>query len=371
MQPLPRAAVPPREQFNIISNAPLIGNESAPVAPAGGNTTRPVNPIQIDAPALPYRRVSQQIGQVPPSNPTIEAMKRGELSLLYPIENHSVHQPWSPTAEPSAAPRKLTSSQCRALRAQVPTGDEWGQITALQVILAEEEIQKQVEEKKRARLQTKEEVLAQIEVNKRKQAELLIQKKGTGAETDAMRELERKWTEEASKLQEEIAFKNMTYKQQLDYDARKKREAVERVKHMFSTLSLFESVYLEMHWSDSNHHKRTMVLQTVLVMYIFSSPVPHTRSCLDHLGRTTGNKTKSHAISNTNWNSLHVIANVNGPKNLSFKVRLTHSRRPPNMRWPSRPNKKKGNARLTSRSWKKWYATQTQLSISTAVLPVF
>ncbi len=223
--------MPQREQFNIISNAP-IGDESAPVGPTGGKTTRPVNPIQVDAPALPYRRVSQQIGQVPPSNPTIEAMKRGDLSLLYPIENHSVHQPWSPTAESSAAPRKLTSSQCRALRAQVPTGDEWGQITALQVMLAEEDIQKQVEEKKRARLQTKEEVLAQIEANKRKQAELLIQKKGIGADTEAMRELERKWTEEASKLQEEIAFKNMTYKQQLDYDARKKREAVERVKKM-------------------------------------------------------------------------------------------------------------------------------------------
>ena len=42
----------------------------------------------------------------------------------------------------------------------------------------------------------------------------------------------------------------------------------------FSSWSLFESVYLVMHWSDANDKKRTMVLQTVLVMRIFSSLVP-------------------------------------------------------------------------------------------------
>jgi hypothetical protein len=40
---------------------------------------------------------------------------------------------------------------------------------------------------------------------------------------------------------------------------------------------VFESVYLEMHWSDSNDKKRTVVLQTVLVMNMFASLVPCTR----------------------------------------------------------------------------------------------
>jgi fatty acid desaturase (delta-4 desaturase) len=54
---------------------------------------------------------------------------------------------------------------------------------------------------------------------------------------------------------------------------------------VFSSWPLFESLYLVMHWSDSNDKKRTMVLHTVLVMNIFSSLVPCTRmrtiSCLD------------------------------------------------------------------------------------------
>jgi hypothetical protein len=58
-----------------------------------------------------------------------------------------------------------------------------------------------------------------------------------------------------------------------------------------SSWSLFASVYLVMHWSESNHNKRITILQkVVLVMNIFSSHFPHTRTlthtCLDHLGRT-------------------------------------------------------------------------------------
>ncbi len=57
----------------------------------------------------------------------------------------------------------------------------------------------------------------------------------------------------------------------------------------FSTFSLFESLHLVMHWSDSSDKTRIIVLQTVLVMTMVSSLVPRTRirtySCLNHLGR--------------------------------------------------------------------------------------
>jgi hypothetical protein len=43
----------------------------------------------------------------------------------------------------------------------------------------------------------------------------------------------------------------------------------------FSIWSLFEFVELAMHWSDSNHKKRTVVPQSVLVMNIVSSLVLH------------------------------------------------------------------------------------------------
>jgi hypothetical protein len=65
----------------------------------------------------------------------------------------------------------------------------------------------------------------------------------------------------------------------------------------FSSLSLFESLYLVMHWSDSNENdsndnKRKLVLQTVFVMHIFASLVPRTRmltySSLERARRTTG-----------------------------------------------------------------------------------
>ncbi len=60
----------------------------------------------------------------------------------------------------------------------------------------------------------------------------------------------------------------------------------------FSSSSLFKCLYFVIQVSDCTDQKRTMVLQTVLVMHIFSSLVPRTRmftySCLDHLGRTTG-----------------------------------------------------------------------------------
>jgi hypothetical protein len=53
--------------------------------------------------------------------------------------------------------------------------------------------------------------------------------------------------------------------------------AVAHAYKQFSSWSLFESVYLVMNWSDLNDTKRTMVLQTVLVMNMFSSLVPRTR----------------------------------------------------------------------------------------------
>jgi hypothetical protein len=48
---------------------------------------------------------------------------------------------------------------------------------------------------------------------------------------------------------------------------------------MFSSLSLFESVYFLMHWSDCHDHRRTVLLQTVLIMNMFSYLVPHALGC--------------------------------------------------------------------------------------------
>ncbi len=41
--------------------------------------------------------------------------------------------------------------------------------------------------------------------------------------------------------------------------------------------SLFECLHLVMHWSDCHDQQRTIVLQTILVMNMFSSLVPRTR----------------------------------------------------------------------------------------------
>ncbi len=46
--------------------------------------------------------------------------------------------------------------------------------------------------------------------------------------------------------------------------------------NVFSSFSLFESLYFVIAVSDSNDHKRTMVLQVILVVNMFSSLVPRT-----------------------------------------------------------------------------------------------
>jgi fatty acid desaturase len=51
------------------------------------------------------------------------------------------------------------------------------------------------------------------------------------------------------------------------------------MSHWFASFFLFNSLYLVMHWSDSNDTKSTMVLQTVLVVNILSSLVPHALGC--------------------------------------------------------------------------------------------
>ncbi len=62
----------------------------------------------------------------------------------------------------------------------------------------------------------------------------------------------------------------------------------------FSYWSLFESVYLVMHWSDSNDNKKTIVLQTVFVMSIFYSLVPTHSDAHLFKPRTS---TKNHRVS--------------------------------------------------------------------------